>query len=101
MFIFPLWLTAFHTGPSLLSVWPSRLRAMNPQLVCTFAPLPPGSVEGLDAHVVNGYIIHDIESGAEVEIPYPAAGQSIQGGRAFHHGRFITGLRRAALAEPK
>lgn len=62
---------------------------------------PPGSVEGLDAHVVNGYVIHDRESGAEVEIPYPEVGQSIQCGRAFHHGRFIMGLRRAALAEPK
>ncbi|TWW79657.1 squalene monooxygenase [Takifugu flavidus] len=59
-----------------------------------------GSVEGLDAHVVNGYVIHDRESGAEVEIPYPEVGQSIQCGRAFHHGRFIMGLRRAALAEP-
>lgn len=63
--------------------------------------LPPGSVEGLDAHVVNGYVIHDIENGVEVEIPYPQVGQSIQCGRAFHHGRFIMGLRRAALAEPK
>uniref|UniRef100_H3CS01 Squalene monooxygenase n=1 Tax=Tetraodon nigroviridis TaxID=99883 RepID=H3CS01_TETNG len=59
-----------------------------------------GSVEGLDAHVVKGYVIHDIESGAEVEIPYPEVGPSIQCGRAFHHGRFIVGLRKAALAEP-
>ncbi|XP_064804135.1 squalene monooxygenase-like isoform X2 [Oncorhynchus masou masou] len=58
------------------------------------------SVEGLDAHVVNGYVIHDIESSTEVEIPYPQADSSIQCGRAFHHGRFIMGLRRAALAEP-
>ncbi|XP_068180147.1 squalene monooxygenase [Antennarius striatus] len=58
-----------------------------------------GSVEGLDAHVVNGYVIHDMESGTEVEIPYPQLEDSIQCGRAFHHGRFITGLRRAALAE--
>lgn len=58
-------------------------------------------MEGLDAHVVKGYVIHDIESGAEVEIPYPEVGPSIQCGRAFHHGRFIVGLRKAALAEPK
>lgn len=59
-----------------------------------------GSVEGLDAHLVHGYVIHDMESGTEVEIPYPQADESIQCGRAFHHGRFIMGLRRTALAEP-
>uniref|UniRef100_A0A672HGH9 Squalene monooxygenase n=1 Tax=Salarias fasciatus TaxID=181472 RepID=A0A672HGH9_SALFA len=59
-----------------------------------------GSVEGLDAHLVHGYVIHDMESGTEVEVPYPQEQESIQCGRAFHHGRFITGLRRAALAEP-
>lgn len=59
-----------------------------------------GTVEGLDAHVVNGYVIHDMESRTEVEIPYPQQENCIQGGRAFHHGRFIMGLRRAALAEP-
>lgn len=59
-----------------------------------------GSVEGLDAHLVNGYVIHDIESGSEVEVPYPQEETSIQCGRAFHHGRFITGLRKTALAEP-
>ncbi|XP_010738385.3 squalene monooxygenase [Larimichthys crocea] len=59
-----------------------------------------GTVEGLDAHLVNGYVIHDMESSAEVEIPYPQADENIQCGRAFHHGRFIMGLRRAALAEP-
>lgn len=58
------------------------------------------SVEGLDAHVINGYVIHDIESNTEVEIPYPQAGEGVHGGRAFHHGRFIMGLRRAAMAEP-
>uniref|UniRef100_A0A671MGW7 Squalene monooxygenase n=1 Tax=Sinocyclocheilus anshuiensis TaxID=1608454 RepID=A0A671MGW7_9TELE len=58
------------------------------------------AVEGLDAHVVNGYVIHDLESRTEVEIPYPQQENSIQGGRAFHHGRFIMGLRRAVLAEP-
>ncbi|XP_045900294.1 squalene monooxygenase [Micropterus dolomieu] len=59
-----------------------------------------GSVEGLDAHLVNGYVIHDIESNTEVELTYPQAEESIQCGRAFHHGRFIMGLRRAALSEP-
>uniref|UniRef100_A0AAX7SUY5 Squalene monooxygenase n=1 Tax=Astatotilapia calliptera TaxID=8154 RepID=A0AAX7SUY5_ASTCA len=59
-----------------------------------------GSVEGLDAHLVHGYVIHDIDSGAEVEIPYPEQEKNIHCGRAFHHGRFIMGLRRAAMAEP-
>lgn len=62
---------------------------------------PSGSVEGLDAHLVKGYVIHDMESSSEVEIQYPLEENSIQCGRAFHHGRFIMGLRRAALAEPK
>ncbi|KYO45165.1 squalene monooxygenase [Alligator mississippiensis] len=59
------------------------------------------TVEGLDAYVVHGYIIHDRESKTEVEIPYPKStdGQ-VQSGRAFHHGRFIMALRKAALAEP-
>ncbi|KAF4100726.1 hypothetical protein G5714_018922 [Onychostoma macrolepis] len=56
------------------------------------------SVEGLDACIVNGYIIHDTESGMVMEIPYSQ--DQTQCGRAFHHGRFIMGLRRAALAEP-
>uniref|UniRef100_A0A669CDY1 Squalene monooxygenase n=1 Tax=Oreochromis niloticus TaxID=8128 RepID=A0A669CDY1_ORENI len=59
-----------------------------------------GSVEGLDAHLVHGYVIHDIDSGTEVEIPYPEQEKNIHCGRAFHHGRFIMGLRRAAMAEP-
>ncbi|XP_041842863.1 squalene monooxygenase [Melanotaenia boesemani] len=58
------------------------------------------SAEGLDAHLIKGYVIHDIASGTEVEIPYPEKEGSIQCGRAFHHGRFIMGLRRAAMAEP-
>lgn len=59
------------------------------------------AVEGLDAHVVHGYVIHDLESNSEVEIPYPMSEDNqIQCGRAFHHGRFIMGLRRVAMAEP-
>ncbi|XP_054637608.1 squalene monooxygenase [Dunckerocampus dactyliophorus] len=59
-----------------------------------------GTVENLDAHLVNGYVIHNVETNTEVEIPYPQQEEKIQCGRAFHHGRFIMGLRRAALAEP-
>ncbi|KAG7261118.1 hypothetical protein CRUP_019339, partial [Coryphaenoides rupestris] len=58
------------------------------------------SVEGLDAHVVKGYVIHDLDSSTEVELPYPKLEQQVQCGRAFHHGRFIMGLRNVARAEP-
>ncbi|XP_053467268.1 squalene monooxygenase [Ictalurus furcatus] len=59
-----------------------------------------GAAEGMDAHVISGYVVHDTESLSEVEIPYPQDECGVQSGRAFHHGRFITGLRRAALDEP-
>ncbi|XP_005143908.2 squalene monooxygenase [Melopsittacus undulatus] len=59
------------------------------------------AVEGIDAQTVNGYIIHDIESNSEVEIPYPTSEDGrVASGRAFHHGQFIMGLRKAAMAEP-
>ncbi|XP_030366716.1 squalene monooxygenase isoform X3 [Strigops habroptila] len=59
------------------------------------------AVEGIDSQTVNGYIIHDIESKSEVEIPYPTSEDGhVASGRAFHHGQFIMGLRRAAMAEP-
>ncbi|XP_058524476.1 squalene monooxygenase [Ochotona princeps] len=59
------------------------------------------TVEGLDAQTIHGYIIHDQESQSEVQIPYPLSESSqVQSGRAFHHGRFIMSLRKAAMAEP-
>nr|XP_056710381.1 squalene monooxygenase [Euleptes europaea] len=59
------------------------------------------AVEGIDAHTINGYVVHNLESQSEVEIPYPQeANGRVQSGRAFHHGRFIMGLRRMAMAEP-
>ncbi|KAF4022233.1 hypothetical protein G4228_014011 [Cervus hanglu yarkandensis] len=59
------------------------------------------TVEGIDAQVVNGYIIHDQESKTEVQIPFPLSENNhVQSGRAFHHGRFIMHLRKAAMAEP-
>lgn len=70
------------------------------QKLVAFA-LTSGTVEGLDAHLVKGYVIHDIGSRTEVEIPYPQQEENVQCGWAFHHGRFIMGLRRAALADPK
>ncbi|MEE6463145.1 hypothetical protein FKM82_005800 [Ascaphus truei] len=58
------------------------------------------AVEGLDAHVVHGYVIHDIDTKTEVEIPYPLDKENqLQCGRAFHHGRFIMGLRKVAMGE--
>ncbi|XP_044514219.1 squalene monooxygenase [Gracilinanus agilis] len=60
-----------------------------------------GAVEGLDAHVVNGYVVHNQGCREEVEVPFPRSADSqVQSGRAFHHGRFIMNLRRAAMAEP-
>lgn len=59
------------------------------------------TVEGIDAQVVSGYIIHDVENKSEVQIPFPLAEDNhVQSGRAFHHGRFIMSLRKAAMAEP-
>ncbi|KAK2095318.1 hypothetical protein P7K49_026734 [Saguinus oedipus] len=59
------------------------------------------TVEGLDAQDVNGYMIHDQESKSEVHIPFPLSeNNQVQSGRAFHHGRFIMSLRKAAMAEP-
>ncbi|XP_055965168.1 squalene monooxygenase [Sorex fumeus] len=60
-----------------------------------------GAVEGIDAHTINGYILHDRDSKSEVQISYPLSeNQQVQSGRAFHHGRFIMSLRKAAMAEP-
>ncbi|XP_013908187.1 PREDICTED: squalene monooxygenase-like [Thamnophis sirtalis] len=59
------------------------------------------AVEGIDAHTINGYIVHNLENKSEVEIPYPCTAEHrVQNGKAFHHGRFIMGLRRAAISEP-
>lgn len=71
------------------------------EFIRTFIQLSLEAAEGLDAHVVCGYVIHDKETLSEVEIPYPQDECGVQCGRAFHHGRFIMGLRRAALKEPK
>ncbi|XP_071510878.1 squalene monooxygenase-like [Diadema antillarum] len=62
-----------------------------------------GCVEHLDEHWVKGYVIHDMKSGSQVTVPYPedgASGEPITG-RSFHHGRFVMGLRKAAMAEER
>ncbi|XP_021499406.1 squalene monooxygenase [Meriones unguiculatus] len=59
------------------------------------------TVEGFNAQFVHGYIVHDCESRSEVQIPYPVSENSqVQTGVAFHHGKFIMSLRKAAMAEP-
>lgn len=81
--------------------------------------LQPGGVEALrklglrhclddiDATTVNGYVI--FFHGEPVEIPYPAnaieqnpekSTSRRAEGRSFHHGRFISQLRKAAMAHP-
>ncbi|XP_076440860.1 squalene monooxygenase-like [Babylonia areolata] len=56
-------------------------------------------VEGFDAHMVKGYVIHNLESSTQVHIPYPETAKEQKVGRAFHHGRFIMALRHAARQE--
>lgn len=59
------------------------------------------TVECLDSHAINGYIIHDRESKSEVQISYPLSeSQQVKSGKAFHHGKFIMSLRKVAMAEP-
>ncbi|XP_052603837.1 squalene monooxygenase [Peromyscus californicus insignis] len=59
------------------------------------------TVEGFNAHLIHGYIVHDYESRSEVQIPYPVSEDNqVQSGVAFHHGKFIMSLRKAAMAEP-
>ncbi|GFS14817.1 squalene monooxygenase-like [Elysia marginata] len=63
--------------------------------------------EGLDAHEIKGYVIHNLEAKTEVVVPYPkelGVEEDIKttlSGRAFHHGRFIMALRKQAQLESK
>lgn len=55
------------------------------------------AVKGIDAHVVHGYVVHDNDSNASVQLTYPRDGhQKVITGRSFHHGRFVMKLRGAA-----
>ncbi|GAV02537.1 hypothetical protein RvY_13085 [Ramazzottius varieornatus] len=56
-------------------------------------------LEDIDAQIVHGYVIHDLESKAHVSVPYPTKDGVPLEGRSFHHGRFIQNLRKAASAE--
>jgi len=57
--------------------------------------------DNIDAHAMKGYIVHDVRKGANVHIPYPDESDGVEGGCAFHHGRFVMSLRKASQAEPK
>lgn len=75
---------------------------LQPGGYCVLKELGLGdTVEGFNAHLVHGYIVHDYESRSEVQIPYPVSEDNqVQSGVAFHHGKFIMSLRKAAMAEP-
>lgn len=49
------------------------------------------AIDGIDAITVAGYLL--VEGSDTVQIPYPKGKE----GRSFHHGRFISGLRRVAM----
>ena len=64
--------------------------------------IDPAALEGIDYHTVYGYVIHDKDSESSVSLGYPIDSRGVtQTGRSFHHGRFVMGLRRLALDEPK
>lgn len=55
------------------------------------------AVEGIDTHVVHGYVIHDCHSGSNINLSYPMDKNGLtKTGRSFHHGRFVMGLRNQA-----
>ena len=57
--------------------------------------------DNIDAHMMKGYVIHDVRKGANVHIPYPGESDGVRSGCAFHHGRFVMTLRKTAQAETK
>ncbi|ELK08554.1 squalene monooxygenase [Pteropus alecto] len=75
---------------------------LQPGGVCVLKDLGlEDTVEDIGAQDVDGYMLHDQESKSTVHIPYPLLeNNQVQNGRAFHHGKFIMSLRKAAMAEP-
>ncbi|XP_039709848.1 squalene monooxygenase [Pteropus medius] len=75
---------------------------LQPGGVCVLKDLGlEDTVEDIGAQVVDGYMLHDQESKSTVHIPFPLLeNNQVQSGRAFHHGKFIMSLRKAAMAEP-
>jgi len=55
------------------------------------------ATEGIDAHTIQGYVLHDTLTHTQVHVPYPEdLGEGLSSGKAFHHGRFVMALRAAA-----
>ena len=62
----------------------------------------PAALVGIDARVTEGYVVHNQLTGSHVQLQYPLTPQgAVSTGRAFHHGRFVTGLRNAARQEKR
>lgn len=60
-----------------------------------------GCLEGFDAHTIKGYVLHEAKTQSQVHVPYPTDENGSTWGKAFHHGKFVMALRRAAIAEEK
>jgi squalene monooxygenase len=59
-------------------------------------------VQGIGAMAVKGY--HIYWKGKEVTFMYPRMSKNASArveGRSFHHGKFVTNLRKIALSEPR
>ncbi len=55
------------------------------------------ALENVDAHIIYGYVVHDQSTTRNVTLSYPSdKSNEIVTGRAFHHGRFVMGLREQA-----
>lgn len=71
-------------------------------VLCMVVKLITDALKGIDFHTAYGYIIHDKDSDSSVALGYPTDGKGdTQTGRSFHHGRFVMGLRKLAINEPK
>ena len=57
----------------------------------------------MDGHIIKGYMIYDPVKKNFVEVPYHIQTEEhdVSKGIAFHHGRFVMALRKAAMAEKK
>ena len=56
-----------------------------------------GAIDKIDACRMEGYVVHNAVTNTHVQLPYPSdVGGAIINGYAFHHGRFVMGLRKLA-----
>ncbi|XP_005998748.1 squalene monooxygenase-like [Latimeria chalumnae] len=59
------------------------------------------TVEGLDAQILYGFLINEVDTNILLDITFPEdEKKEVICGRTLHNGRFVNGLRKAALAEP-